>query len=364
MTLEITKFINDNSDWEAKLADAPYFVKTKRTGDFVLLKYSQLNSDFNLPIVRECRGIILDESDNYRPVCVPFFKFGNVGERYVPEIDWTTARVQEKIDGSLIKVWHHKGMWRISSNGEIDARNANIYSTPMAKVPSTNLRTLFDEAWSKTGVAMNSLNKDYTYMFELTSPHNRVIVRYEETTIRHIGTRNNHTLFECDMDIGVLKPLIFPFAALTECIESAKQLGHSDEGYVVTDQHFNRVKLKSPSYVALSYLAQGVTTHTKVVEIIQKNEQSEFLSYFPEYKDIFDEALRLIDEFSARQSVELEEIRAKQFASRKELAEAVAKSDCPECLFVLIDGKEPNARSWLLSRPAAKVLRYIGLEGD
>ena len=128
MTLNILEFIRQNDDWESKLSVSPYYIKTKRSGQFVLLKYDQIRSDFNIPIVRECRGIILDESDGYKPVCVPFYKFGNIGESYVPDIDWGSAQVQEKLDGSLIKLWHHKGTWHVSSNGEIDAHNAGISS--------------------------------------------------------------------------------------------------------------------------------------------------------------------------------------------------------------------------------------------
>ena len=360
MPYELSAFIKQNPNWEEKLAGPPYFVKSKRDGGFVLLKYDQIHSDFNVPLVRECRGIILDETDSYLPVCVPFYKFGNFGESYVPEIDWGSARVQEKADGSLVKLWHYRGEWRISSNGEIDARNAHISSALLAGTQQTDLHTLFLEAWGKTGVSYSSLDKNCTYMFELTSPHNRVVVRYTETAIWHIGTRDNRTLIEYDIDIGIPKPRLFPLKTLEDCIESAKQLGDNEEGYVIVDRHFNRIKVKSPRYVALNRLSQGVTTRGNIVEIIQNNEQDEFLTYFPEYREIFAEALCRIDAFSARQDAIFSEIKSMAFSSRKSLAEAVTKTDCPACLFALIDGKEANAKNWLMRRPTAKILGYIG----
>ena len=361
MTLEISVFIKENPDWEEKLAGSPFYVKAKREDGFVLLKYDQIHSDFSLPLVRECRGLILDERDNYRPVCVPFFKFGNFGESYVPEIDWSTARVQEKVDGSIIKLWHCRGNWQVSSNSEIDARNAHINSALLIGAKQTSLYTLFMEAWHKTGILIENLDKNCTYMFELTSPHNRVVVKYADVTIRHIGTRHNDTLLECDLDIGVARPKTFSFSGLDDCIESAKQLGDNDEGYVVVDKYYNRIKIKSPRYVALNHLVQGVTTLGNVVEIIQKNEQEEFLTYFPEYIGVFSKVIDGINRFSKRQTDALERINSIRYASRKELAEAVSKEECPACLFVLIDGKEANARDWLMSRPAAKVLALIGL---
>jgi hypothetical protein len=360
MPLLISAFIQNNHGWEYILVGAPYFIKTKRENGFVLLKYDQIHSDFTLPLVRECRGVILDETDGYRPVCVPFFKFGNFGENYVPEIDWTTARVQEKVDGSLIKLWHCGDEWHISSNGEIDARNAHVHCALLSDTQRTDLYALFMEAWRKTGVSMESLAKGFTYMFELTSPLNRIVVRYEDVSVRHIGTRDNRTLLECEMDIGIQKPRAFYLKTLSECIESAKDMGDNEEGYVVVDRFYNRIKIKSPRYVALNHLVQGVATRGNIVEIIQKHEQDEFLSYFPEYRNVFDDILRQIENFTARQDIALTALRAARFESRKELAAAVAKMECPACLFALLDGKADDGRTWLLSRPTKKILELIG----
>ena len=362
MELEIVSFIHSNPDWEQKLSDSPYFIKTKRGDGFVLLKYDQLNSDFGLPLVRECRGIILDEEDSFRPVCIPFFKFGNFGESYVPQINWATARVQEKIDGSLIKLWHCRGKWHVSSNGEIDAQNAGISSALLTGARMTNLYALFTEAWDKTGLSMESLDKGFTYMFELTSPHNRIVVRYNDVAIRHIGTRDNCTLLECELDIGVAKPAVFPLRTLDECMESAKKLGYDDEGFVIVDRLYNRIKVKSPLYVALNHMVQGTTTHGNIVEIIQRNEQGEFLSYFPEFNDVFSKISQCISDFATRQDALFAELNTKHFDSRKSLAEVVTKTECPACLFALVDGKAADARSWLISRPADKILALIGLE--
>jgi len=361
MQLEVYNFISENINWESILTEVPYYIKVKRDSGCVLLKYDQIRSDMNLNIVRECRGIIFSETDGYRPVCVPFFKFGNYGESYVPEIDWNSARAQEKLDGSLMKLWHHNEKWHISSNGEIDARNAHISSALISTARKTDLHTLFVEAWSKINKDFNDLDKNYTYMFELTSPHNRIVVRYDDTTIRHIGTRNIQTLQECDMDIGIAKPREFSFKTFDDCIESAKQLGYDDEGYIVVDKFFNRVKVKSPLYVALNHISQGVTTNGNIVDIIQKNEQDEFLNYFPEFHEAFNNVINGIYIFSNKQTEIFSDIRSMEFESRKALAETVTKTDCPACIFALIDGKSADARTWLLSRPTAKILELIGL---
>jgi len=52
-------------------------------------------------------------------------------------------------------------------------------------------------------------NPRYTYMFELVSPFNRAVLLYESIDLYHIGTRDNVTLLEMDVDLGVKKPKTF-----------------------------------------------------------------------------------------------------------------------------------------------------------
>jgi tRNA splicing ligase len=51
----------------------------KQHPQLILFKYDQINSPFNNKVVRNCRGIILDESDDWRIVSYPYDKFFNLG---------------------------------------------------------------------------------------------------------------------------------------------------------------------------------------------------------------------------------------------------------------------------------------------
>ena len=63
--LHIQKFITEHSDWEALLQEKPYCITISRDVKFghnlIMFKYSQIDSNFNEALVRECRGLILDE---------------------------------------------------------------------------------------------------------------------------------------------------------------------------------------------------------------------------------------------------------------------------------------------------------------
>jgi hypothetical protein len=306
-----------------------------------------------MDIVRECRGIILDETDGYKPVCVPFFKFGNYGEPCADDIDWKTARVQEKIDGSLIKVWNHKGVWRVSTNNTINAESAKTNNQ------DDTFLNVFQMAWAHTGKEFNELNPDYTYMFELVSPQTRVVVPYMETKLYHTGTRDNNSLQELNVDIGIEKPKEFSISTIEACVEAAKSLDKYHEGFVVVDSRWRRVKVKSPLYVAIHHILNNISSDRRIIDLIVSGEDMEVVSYFPEYADIFNSMRDRIDRFIAHNEHELETVRNAAYPTQKELAGYVTKTICPACLFCVINGKSKSVKDFVYSMPAQKMIDYL-----
>ena len=58
----------------------------------------------------------------------------------------------------------------------------------------------------------------------------------------------------------------------------------SEEGYVVVDKDFNRIKIKNPSYVAVHHLKSKTAEHN-ILTIVKSNEIEEFAATFPERKE-------------------------------------------------------------------------------
>lgn len=344
--LKVLEFIKGHKDWEELLSQAPYFIKIFRDEMFgkrlIMLKYNQLDSDFNEEIVRECRGLIIDE-DSLEPVCVPFYKFGNYGESYCPEIDWESAVILEKRDGSLIKVVKLGKDYLISTNGCIDAFKAMMPDDILC--PYKSYGDLFMKAM---GDRLSLLSEGYTYMFELTSPYNRVVVPYDDIEIALIGIRNNKSLQEeliCDSKLkdSFLLPKRYGFKTLEECIESAHSLPYSEEGYVVVDKHFNRVKIKSLEYVNVHHLrGEGAMSEKRILDIIRQNEIAEYLIYFPEYKKLFDEYKRKVNDLYKAYHLMWLSFSQLEFNSRKEIA--LFLQDAKDVydmgfIFKMLDGK-------------------------
>ena len=282
MQLKLMEFIKNNDNWEELLQQEPFCLKIKRDGGYIIFNYNQIMSDFSNPIVQEARGIIVREND-FKVVCFPFTKFFNVDEENAAKIDWNYAKVQEKVDGSLIKVWYDNDTWNISTNGCINAFDCKLPNDLVYK----NFGELFFVALPDKEIFFSG-NHDYTYMFELVSPYNKVVIDYPEPKIYHIGTRDNITGEELDIDIGIDKPKQYNLKTEQEVKMAANNLPFNEEGYVVVDRNWNRVKIKSPAYVNAHRLVNNrVINKEKILELIMANEQSEFLSYFPEYKKDF-----------------------------------------------------------------------------
>ena len=280
---------NHPNDWEEKLSSDPYNLKISRDGPYVMFKYNQLSSDFSNPIVREARGIIFRE-DNWKCVRRAFDKFFNYGEPNAAEIDWNTAKVQTKIDGSIVSAWFNDKKWHYSTNGTIDAYKA---LTGDIKLPTFG--DVLEEAFRNNGISKEifeqSASKLVCYTFELVSPQTRVVIPYEKPDLYFIGYRTMRT--ECEMNPKeslvsefFKTPKEYDFHSAQDVVDSAKELPWDEEGYVVVDSNFNRVKIKSPAWLVAHYArSNNSISKESLIQVILDGEQEEFLVYADDYRE-------------------------------------------------------------------------------
>lgn len=354
--LEIQSFILRNPNWEELLSSPPYCLSIKRKDSRVLFKYSQRNSDFSLDIVKEARGLILEEG-TWKVVAYAFDKFFNYGESFAAKIDWNTATVSSKEDGSIIKVYYYNDKWNVGTNSTIDSNDANLES-PKYK----NFKQLFDEAAKNSNLDYSRLNKDCTYIFELVSPHNIICCPQDETKLYHLGTRNNITLREFEDEIGVEKPKTYNFSSLNECIDVASSLPFSQEGFVIKDKNYNRVKVKGLAYLKAHYLrVNNRLTIEKIISISFQNEAEEFLTYFPHSKESFELVKEKMEIFRKKIRINFNKAKElkKMYPERKDFAKVVTKEKCPSLYFLTYDNKIKNSDEWLNSLELKEWLKFF-----
>jgi len=353
--LKTTEFIKNNKNWESILQAEPYCIKITKEFPYVILKYDQIHSDMSIDIVQECRGLIIRE-DTLKVCRYAFNKFFNYGEGNAHHIQWDDCVVEDKKDGSLMSIWYDE-KWHISTNGTIDARNAGL------QLEHNNFSTfydLFDNVFNSD--IYDTLNKDYIYTFEICSPYNKIVVPYTEIKLFHLGTRDNISLNELDINIGIEKPKVYRLNNLDECITTFKELDFKFEGYVVKDSSYNRIKVKNPSYLSVHNLkGNGAVSKRRVLEIIQQNEQDEFLNYFPEYTNVFVDVKKIYDEFVQKINKEILILNNK-FETRKDLAMAVKDTSLPALLFNMYDGKVKDHVQYISEIDAKKLLLIMNIK--
>lgn len=337
LRLKIEQFMFDNpNDWEEKLKKSPYNLIADEDNDYVLFKYNQLESDFNQPLVKECRGIVIDKKTK-DAVALSFEKFWNIQEPLHAEIDWKHAKVQEKVDGSKILVWYDvkNKQWRISTSGTLDAFTANVNGF------GDTFGGLFCEALKNLNLSLedfySNLKTIYCYTFELVSPKSRIVVPYKKTKLYFIGLRDVTTFVELDPNeekdisrLGIPRPKEYTLRTLHDCLKATDKMGFDQEGFVVVDNLWNRVKIKSPAYVAAHYLRNnGVTSYARVLTMIENNQDKKFLEIYPEYLDSFklvEEKLTNIKSYIRESIEELQHDLQCVELNRKQLAQHIQKN--------------------------------------
>jgi hypothetical protein len=362
--LKLQKLILENKNWKSVLSSPPYSIDIKEEKKYIILKYNMLDSDPTQDYVKEARGIIFRSTD-LTPVCIPFFRFYNYNESYADKINWDTIRVQEKIDGSIIKVWHDD-IWHVSTNGTIDAFqtviNPELYgdeSFGSLTMKAFNIQNekIYLDIKNNT---FNILNKNYTYMFELVSPQTRIVIPYQNIKIFHTGARNNNTLIEEKFDLGIDRPKEYVFKTFEDCCKYASELPFSEEGYVAVDDNWKRIKIKGLAYLKAHHLKNnGVITLNRVAWMILHGENNEFLGYYPEYVEIFEKVKMKYKIFIIKLIHDFKLFIEKKHLGRKEFALSILKeSYFSNFLFLMYSGRIRTIDEFL-SLNGDEVIKYL-----
>lgn len=325
-------------------------IKPKIYDDFFLLKYSQIGSPKNVPIVRECRGLILDWNLNI--LRRPFDRFFNYGEADTQDFDFTKAKCLEKVDGSLIPAWWNPfaKKWCFGTSGtalaECECNSGRIFEEIINDCFMTD---------SKEDVANVVFYKDQTYIFELCSPENRVVVPHTDTYLVLLGVRYNKTgeyfsIRECGSvveelkyhDVKVRMPRMYDLHSIDEIKKSfTEEMDEAFfEGYVFWNTETDeRVKCKNPIYVQIHHLRDNGNLNPKrICELVFANETEEYLNYFNEDKPFFDSWINAY-QIAVEQIHFNFEVISKQELTQKEYALLVKDLPYSGIMFALRQGK-------------------------
>lgn len=336
------------------LTQEPWYINAKqseRSPGLWLFKYDQINSPMREPVCQQARGCILD-SEGWHYVSRPFDKFFNLGDPLAAPIDWSTARVLEKLDGSLMQLHWWNGCWRVASSGHPDASGR-------VDASEWTFETLFWDTFHRLDLdPPGNANRHLTFLFELMSPYNRIVVRQPGARLVLIGARENETGVEYAPDVvarlmrwpGVA---VMPHKSAESCTAAFGTIDPLDsEGFVVVDSAFRRVKVKHPGYVVLHSLrGEGIPTPKRALWTILAGNADDITTNWPEWKPLFEDVRQRMEALGNR--IEFDHSRIDERAtSQKEYAEQAIVLPHSAGLFHMRAGKVASGIEWVTKRAA------------
>ena len=248
------------------------------------VQYGEGNAQYKFwdDVTKQCRGLVTDNEGNV--VARPFKKFFNIEEnQHTPTEQFD---VYEKMDGSLGILFNYKGEWVLATRGSF---------TSDQSVKGTELLQKYD---------YQRLNPDYTYLFEIIYPENRIVCTYDFEDLVLLGMIHTESGDEVNIHSGndedvrfknLLNNLGFNIVRKYDGISDYTYLKHaiSDnrEGFVVRFSNGDRMKIKGEEYLRLHKIMTNLST-TGVWEVLSSGGKME--DYL---KDVPDEFYKKVKQY-------------------------------------------------------------------
>jgi len=238
--------------------------------------------------------LILKE-DDFDIVACPLFRFFNNEQVEAAKIDWDHHVCECKLDGTCIILYNFKNKWFVATR-----------SRPEADVPVDESKYTFTDLVNKTlkiQLGHENINewmndsckngneylKHMTFVFELCSPVNRIVCEYNDFSLTLLAVRDNVSLQEEDPKIysDLLKiPVIetYDFKNITELIAVINTWDpRKQEGVVVKDRDFNRIKVKSIAYKAINRMRDRLSSIRGCMEVVLLGKDDDIITMVPEF---------------------------------------------------------------------------------
>jgi hypothetical protein len=360
------------------------------TFDKFALNYDQILSKPGDSVTEQCRGMVIRPvvdhfmpnwtTDEWKNVIVgpvdviawPMCRFYNFGDSQVADVDWNDPelRVYEKVDGTCIicywdevqKKWHAGTRSVPEADLPIHANDLEIGDLTFSGLFLKALIATREEIsgkpvdWLVDGPdKVIHLNKEMTYVFELVSRHNQIVVDYPDPRVYLIAARHTATGVEVPIESlrieHVRRPRTWPLHDAVAVGAFVNMANPSElEGAVICDSKFRRMKIKSMAYVLAHRSKDSVGSSPRnALEAIIMEKIDDVIPIIP--KDLADKMLKMQGAYA--QYCKSIDDNAKRFreeaaGNRKRYAEQVMLSDdWTAPYFNLWENKAKSAREWI-----------------
>ena len=242
--LLVTEYLKTHTIAELE-AEHGVCARPNATLDKLSLNYDQIQAISGDRLMEQCRGVVIRPHgwsvsvvkldrfngdlnrkdapwrhvtfpDGIDVLAWPMERFYNDGDTAAAAIDWERARILEKLDGTMcVLYWdplHEK--WHVATRSvpeadlPVRAGDMHIGDMTFAELFWRSMsKTIFstgdfEKAYADeqlTFAALPLLSKRVTYVFELTGPHNKVVVDYTDEHVTLLAARDLDTGLELDV---------------------------------------------------------------------------------------------------------------------------------------------------------------------
>jgi len=207
-----------------------------------------------------CRGLVTDGEGNI--VARPFGKFFNMSELAPEEIPNEPFQLFNKLDGSLMVMFHYDGEIIVASRGSFTSEQ----SVKGREILEKYRMTLFND--KDTYEAMGYKNPcDYTLLGEVLYPSNRIVVDYSDredvVLLAAINKNDGSELpYENLMKVGEVlnMPVVKRYDGITDYNQIKETIKDDEEGRVVLFKNGFRMKIKGDEYLRLHYILTNISS--------------------------------------------------------------------------------------------------------
>ncbi len=293
--LEVQKYLMNNS-LESLNKELGIVSNKHPELPLVILNYDQIESPKTNPIVRECRGLVLNSNDySLAAMCMPrFFNVGEVADEF-PLFDFSDFITHEKVDGSLVTLFHFQNNWMAKTRG----------SWGLDSMQGLDFNWLTGILKALNSSSFNDLNLDpnLTYVTEFCSLWNKVVREYRTPCVYSLTAFDGEKELHWE-DIPKHSCFQYPQTYHLKSVDDMKEYllekSKTDatfEGFVIRDKDSRRWKLKSETYLSLHRLKgnDNLFLPKNLLPFVLAGELDEVVLYFPEVKDKAENMLKIVN---------------------------------------------------------------------
>lgn len=291
---------------------AEHGVRVHVKGHLATLAYDQFEAKNSDEIACHCRGMVIAREDGAdidvtvpfeaRVLAFPFIRFFNYGHM---NLVFEPMAVYEKVDGTMIVCYFDsiKNVWRVATRNVPDG--SNVFGDHGVTFHMLFERALQEQFGLTFKAFTDRLYSKVTYVFELMTPMNQVVVKHDKFHICFLGAREldsgvERLVRELDLYDRVPTPKNHiadllnhrgDFAGLEDkslfealVIAANARDPQKHEGYVILGPGMQRLKIKSDAYVTFNKVHD--LTKYDILGLILDNTIDDFIPMMQDHHKV------------------------------------------------------------------------------